>query len=144
MLLHTTTKRHTNEHTTEKKNNNNNNKKRSIDINHHQNQMQGARQSDVFFGERESGQDVRQSNVTAVQAVANIVKSSLGPVGLDKVSNVFEGKSQRVGIGIVFFSLSAAESASSRARRLKEVLYRCKTRRNTDHRSSSLTSSFLF
>ena len=108
--------------------------------------MQGARQSDVFFGERESGQDVRQSNVTAVQAVANIVKSSLGPVGLDKVSNVFEGKSQRVGIGIVFFSLSlsAAESASSRARRLKEVLYRCKTRRNTDHRSSSLTSSFLF
>jgi lipopolysaccharide export LptBFGC system permease protein LptF len=47
--------------------------------------MQGARQSDVFFGERESGQDVRQSNVTAVQAVANIVKSSLGPVGLDKV-----------------------------------------------------------
>jgi hypothetical protein len=52
--------------------------------NHHQ-IMQGARQSDVFFGERESGQDVRQSNVTAVQAVANIVKSSLGPVGLDKV-----------------------------------------------------------
>ncbi|CAL6444732.1 unnamed protein product [Bathycoccus prasinos] len=47
--------------------------------------MQGARQSDVFFGERESGQDVRQSNVTAVQAVANIVKSSLGPVGLDKM-----------------------------------------------------------
>merc|ERR1712216_364425 len=43
------------------------------------------RQSDVFFGERESGQDVRQSNATAVQAVANIVKSSLGPVGLDKM-----------------------------------------------------------
>ena len=54
--------------------------------NHHQkSKMQGARHSDVFFGERESGQDVRQSNVTAVQAVANIVKSSLGPVGLDKV-----------------------------------------------------------
>ena len=52
---------------------------------HHQIKMQGARQSDVFFGERESGQDVRQSNVTAVQAVANIVRSSLGPVGLDKV-----------------------------------------------------------
>ena len=61
--------------------------------------MQGARQSDVFFGERESGQDVRQSNATAVQAVANIVRSSLGPVGLDKVcddySRVSEGKSQR-------------------------------------------------
>jgi len=47
--------------------------------------MQGARQSDVFFGTREQGQDVRTANVTAVQAVANIVKSSLGPVGLDKV-----------------------------------------------------------
>ena len=47
--------------------------------------MLGARHSDVFFGERESGKDVRQNNATAVQAVANIVKSSLGPVGLDKV-----------------------------------------------------------
>ena len=50
--------------------------------------MLGARQSDVFFGERESGKDVRQNNATAVQAVANIVKSSLGPVGLDKVRRV--------------------------------------------------------
>ncbi|XP_051121011.1 T-complex protein 1 subunit alpha-like [Andrographis paniculata] len=31
--------------------------------------------------ERESGQDVRTQNVVACQAVANIVKSSLGPVG---------------------------------------------------------------
>ncbi len=36
-------------------------------------------------GERTSGQDVRTQNVTAVTAIANIVKSSLGPVGLDKV-----------------------------------------------------------
>ena len=36
-------------------------------------------------GERQSGQDVRTQNVTAVTAVANIVKTSLGPVGLDKV-----------------------------------------------------------
>lgn len=36
-------------------------------------------------GTRESGQDVRTSNVTAVLAVANVVKSSLGPVGLDKM-----------------------------------------------------------
>jgi len=42
-------------------------------------------QSDVFFGERESGRDVRQTNATAVMAVANIVKTSLGPVGLDKM-----------------------------------------------------------
>ena len=36
-------------------------------------------------GERESGQDVRSSNVTACMAIANICKSSLGPVGLDKM-----------------------------------------------------------
>ncbi|KAA0173246.1 hypothetical protein FNF27_05334 [Cafeteria roenbergensis] len=36
-------------------------------------------------GERTSGQDVRTQNVTACLAVANIVKSSLGPVGLDKM-----------------------------------------------------------
>ncbi|KAG8391585.1 hypothetical protein BUALT_Bualt01G0202800 [Buddleja alternifolia] len=36
-------------------------------------------------GDRQSGQDVRAQNVMACQAVANIVKSSLGPVGLDKM-----------------------------------------------------------
>lgn len=36
-------------------------------------------------GERTSGQDVRTQNVTAVVAIANMVKSSLGPVGLDKM-----------------------------------------------------------
>jgi len=38
-----------------------------------------------IFGERESGQDVRTQNVTAAMALANIVKPSLGPVGLDKM-----------------------------------------------------------
>jgi len=38
-----------------------------------------------LHGQRETGQDVRISNVTAAVAVANIVKSSLGPVGLDKM-----------------------------------------------------------
>jgi hypothetical protein len=42
-------------------------------------------------GERTSGQDVRSQNVTAVTAVANIVKSSLGPVGLDKVRPAVPG-----------------------------------------------------
>ncbi|KAK6142967.1 hypothetical protein DH2020_023315 [Rehmannia glutinosa] len=41
-------------------------------------------------GERQSGQDVRAQNVMACQAVANIVKSSLGPVGLDKISLPYE------------------------------------------------------
>lgn len=36
-------------------------------------------------GERTRGDDVRQANVTAACAIANIVKSSLGPVGLDKM-----------------------------------------------------------
>lgn len=38
-----------------------------------------------ILGERDSGQDVRTNNVTAVMAIANIVKSSLGPQGLDKM-----------------------------------------------------------
>ena len=36
-------------------------------------------------GERISGQEIRNQNVTAVMSVANVVKSSLGPVGLDKM-----------------------------------------------------------
>jgi len=36
-------------------------------------------------GTRTSGKDIRQQNVQAVLAVANIVKTSLGPVGLDKL-----------------------------------------------------------
>ncbi|XP_074309233.1 T-complex protein 1 subunit alpha [Silene latifolia] len=38
-----------------------------------------------ILGDRQSGQDVRSQNVVACQAIANIVKSSLGPVGLDKM-----------------------------------------------------------
>jgi len=38
-----------------------------------------------ILGERDQGQDVRSNNVNAVLAVANIVKSSLGPQGLDKM-----------------------------------------------------------
>lgn len=36
-------------------------------------------------GERLSGQDIRNQNVTAVVAIANAVKTSLGPEGLDKM-----------------------------------------------------------
>lgn len=48
----------------------------------------GAGQRLQIAGERSSGQDVRTANATAVQAIANIVKTSLGPVGLDKVRSV--------------------------------------------------------
>ncbi|KAK6120715.1 hypothetical protein DH2020_045540 [Rehmannia glutinosa] len=47
-------------------------------------------QTPDISGERQSGQDVRAQNVMACQAVANIVKSSLGPVGLDKISLPYE------------------------------------------------------
>jgi len=36
-------------------------------------------------GERTTGQDVRTQNVTAASSVANVVKTSLGPIGLDKM-----------------------------------------------------------
>lgn len=36
-------------------------------------------------GERTTGQDVRTQNVTACMSVSNIVKTSLGPLGLDKM-----------------------------------------------------------
>lgn len=39
----------------------------------------------TIAGHRSSGQDVRTQNVTAALAIANVVKSSLGPVGLDKL-----------------------------------------------------------
>ncbi|KAJ7555079.1 hypothetical protein O6H91_05G021500 [Diphasiastrum complanatum] len=42
-------------------------------------------QSLDLLGERQTGQDVRTQNVMACQAIANIVRSSLGPVGLDKM-----------------------------------------------------------
>jgi T-complex protein 1 subunit alpha len=39
----------------------------------------------LLDGTRTSGQDVRTQNVTAAMAIANIVKTSLGPEGLDKM-----------------------------------------------------------
>lgn len=49
--------------------------------------MFAAPRSDTLFlgAEKLSGDDVRTQNVLATQAVANVVKSSLGPVGLDKM-----------------------------------------------------------
>ncbi|KAL0136939.1 chaperonin Cpn60/TCP-1 family [Mucor lusitanicus] len=42
--------------------------------------------SSLFLGgQRTTGQDVKSSNVLAAVCIANIVKSSLGPVGLDKM-----------------------------------------------------------
>lgn len=50
-------------------------------------QVFGSTQSDTLFlgGQKVSGDDIRSQNVLAARAVANVVKSSLGPVGLDKM-----------------------------------------------------------
>ncbi|XP_051515773.1 T-complex protein 1 subunit alpha-like isoform X1 [Myxocyprinus asiaticus] len=39
----------------------------------------------TVFGQRSTGESVRAQNVMAAASIANIVKSSLGPVGLDKM-----------------------------------------------------------
>merc|ERR1719264_265770 len=39
----------------------------------------------LLDGTRNTGQTVREQNTTACMAIANVVKSSLGPVGLDKM-----------------------------------------------------------
>lgn len=39
----------------------------------------------IVGGERTSGKEIREQNVMAACSIANIVKSSLGPVGLDKM-----------------------------------------------------------
>jgi len=39
----------------------------------------------TLAGHRSSGRDVRTQNVMAASSISNIVKSSLGPVGLDKM-----------------------------------------------------------
>lgn len=36
-------------------------------------------------GQKVSGSDIRDQNVAATQAIANVVKSSFGPSGLDKM-----------------------------------------------------------
>ena len=47
--------------------------------------MTYARMDLPLNGERESGKDVRTQNVMAAVAIANVVKSSFGPIGLDKM-----------------------------------------------------------
>lgn len=49
-------------------------------------QMQQSQKSALGInGVRTSGLDIRKENVSAAVAVANVVKSSLGPIGLDKM-----------------------------------------------------------
>ncbi|OBZ75353.1 T-complex protein 1 subunit alpha [Grifola frondosa] len=65
-------------------------------------------------GDRISGQDVRDQNVLAAQTIANVVKSSLGPMGLDKmlVDNIGEVTISNDGATIL--SLLAVEHPAGR------------------------------
>ncbi|KAI0747918.1 T-complex protein 1 [Daedaleopsis nitida] len=65
-------------------------------------------------GDRVSGQDVRDQNVLAAQTIANVVKSSLGPMGLDKmlVDNIGEVTISNDGATIL--SLLAVEHPAGR------------------------------
>ncbi|EXJ84161.1 T-complex protein 1 subunit alpha [Capronia epimyces CBS 606.96] len=49
--------------------------------------LQAPRNAGTLFlgGQKISGQDIREQNVLATQAIANVVKSSFGPSGLDKM-----------------------------------------------------------
>lgn len=47
--------------------------------------MSGSVSALTVAGSRTSGTPIRTQNVMAANAIANIVKSSLGPVGLDKM-----------------------------------------------------------
>ena len=53
--------------------------------------MSTAQAALVLQGQRSSGQTVRTQNVLAASSIANIVKSSLGPVGLDNMMVDDEG-----------------------------------------------------
>lgn len=87
--------------------------------------MAGAGPQLQIHGERTSGQDVRTQNTTAVLAVANILKTSLGPVGLDKVSPNHRGAGagRRGAAGRCRRSVSAAGRAASFALLLCRCLW---------------------
>ena len=59
----------------------------------------------VINGERVSGNEIRSQNVQAAVSVSNIVRTSLGPVGLDKmmvdeVGVRFWPRRHRIAVGI--------------------------------------------
>ena len=53
-------------------------------------------------GQRQHGGDVRTQNATAVMSIANVVKTSLGPVGLDKVSTIRSYGVDKMTVAIVW------------------------------------------
>lgn len=60
--------------------------------------MSGSSSALTVAGSRTSGTPIRTQNVMAANAIANIVKSSLGPVGLDKMLVDDIGVSKIIGL----------------------------------------------
>ncbi len=74
----------------------------------------------TLAGERRSGGDVRTQNVLAASSVANIVKSSLGPVGLDKMLVDDIGDVTITNDGATILKLLEVEHPAAKVRREKE------------------------
>lgn len=43
----------------------------------------------AFRGDNEKSKDVRNTNIIAARAVADVVRTSLGPKGMDKMVSIF-------------------------------------------------------
>ncbi len=53
---------------------------------------EGSATQNVSFSGREKSKDVRSSNIVAARAVADIVRTSLGPKGMDKLITSSDGQ----------------------------------------------------
>ncbi len=71
-----------------------------------------------IMGTRSQGRDVRAQNILAASSIANIVKSSLGPVGLDKMLVDDVGEVTVTNDGATILRLLEVEHPAAKVRRL--------------------------
>ena len=76
----------------------------------------------TLMGDRQSGRDVRTQNVMAASSIANIVKSSLGPVGLDKMLVDDVGDVTVTNDGATILKLLEVEHPAAKVRRCPRYL----------------------
>lgn len=72
----------------------------------------------TLMGERKTGSEVRTQNVLAASSIANIVKSSLGPVGLDKMLVDDIGDVTITNDGATILQLLEVEHPAAKVRRI--------------------------
>ena len=70
-------------------------------------------------GERRTGRDVRTQNVLAAQAIANVLRSSLGPLGLDKMLVDDVGDVTITNDGATILNMLEVEHPAAKVRMLK-------------------------